>query len=117
METVQSHLRQALLSTTTRDMTEHSDQAQAAADLAMQQLDGVVGNDEDAMPSAFGEPKVERRFVDAAVNALSIAVTEAEKVALAADVDGMRARLVDFKTRVDFADAFLRASLGDDGVR
>jgi hypothetical protein len=29
----------------------------------------------------------------------------------------MRARLVDFKTRVDFADAFLRASLGDDGVR
>ncbi|HEX6508670.1 MAG TPA: hypothetical protein VF221_13660 [Chloroflexota bacterium] len=116
METVQSHLREALLAGNTRDMIERSDQAQAAAAVAKEQMDRLLGSGQAAVPSTFIEPKTEVRFLDASNRALSMALEEAEKVALGTDVDGMRARVIGFKTRTDFADAYLRATLGTEGT-
>lgn len=114
VEALQAHVRDALLSTATRDMVEHAGRAQVSAAAAKEGLDSVLAGQADGAANSMGEPRVEARFVHAANRSLSIAITEAEKVALGVDVDSMRARLIDFKSRADFADAYLRAALGID---
>jgi hypothetical protein len=115
VETLQSHLRDALPSTSTRDMVEHAGRAQVSAVAAKQELDSLVSGEDEDTSSSFGEPRIDSTYVDAANRSLSIAITEAEKLALGLDVDSMRARMIDFKTRADFADAYLRAAIGING--
>jgi hypothetical protein len=114
VEELQTRIRDALLSTTTRDMVERSGSAQVSAVAAQEELERILSGREGDDLSSFGEPRVDSHFVDLANRALSIAITEAEKVGLGVDVEGMRARLIPFKTRSDFADAYLRAAVGVD---
>jgi hypothetical protein len=114
VEELQTRIRDALLSTTTRDMVARSGSAQVSAVAAQEELERILKGQEGADLSSFGEPRVDSHFVDLANRSLSIAISEAEKVGLGVDVDGMRARLVPFKTRSDFADAYLRAAVGVD---
>jgi hypothetical protein len=114
VEALQTHVRDALLSTSTRDMVEHTGRAQVSAVAAKEELDRLLDGHDADDPSSFGEPRVESRFVDAANRSLGVAITEAEKLTLGVDVDSMRARLVDFKTLADFADAYLQAAVGVD---
>lgn len=111
VETLQTHIRDALLSTSTRDMVEHAGRAQVAAVAATEELANLLGGSQANDPNAFGEPRIDARFVRAASHSLSTAITEAEKVGLGADIDGMRARLIEFKTCTDFADAYLRSAV------
>ena len=112
VEGLQSHIRDALLATSTREMIEHAGRAHVSAAAAKEELDRLLGSGYSEDDSTFGEPRVDRRFVDAANHALSVVITEAEKVALGVDVESMRARLIDFKTRADYADAYLRVAVG-----
>ena len=114
LEALQSHIRDALLSTSTREMVEHNGRAQVSAVAAYEQIDTTLNGRRLEYASDFGEPRVDKRFVGAAQRALSEAISEAEKIALGTDVEGMRARVIDFKTRADFVDAYLRAALGTD---
>jgi hypothetical protein len=112
VEALQSHIGDSLLSTSTRDMIEHTGRAHVSALAAKDQLDRLLDRQYTEDESSFGEPRVDRRFVDAANRALSVVITEAEKVALGTDIESMRARLIDFKTRADYADAYLRVAVG-----
>lgn len=110
-----THVRDALLATSTRDMVEHNGRAQVSAVSAKEELDKLLGGQGNDDETPFGEPRVESRFVHAANRALSVAISEAEKIALGVDLESMRARVIDFKTRADYADAYLRAAVGIDG--
>jgi hypothetical protein len=112
VEALQSHIGDSLLSTSTRDMIEHTGRAHVSALAAKDQLDLLLDRHYTEDESSFGEPRVDRRFVDAANRALSVVITEAEKVALGTDIESMRARLIDFKTRADYANAYLRVAVG-----
>jgi hypothetical protein len=112
VEALQSHIGDALLSTSTRDMIEHTGRAHVSAVAAKEELDRLLGSRPTEDESSFGEPRVDPRFVEAANRALSTVITEAEKVALGIDIESMRARLIDFKTRADYADAYLRVAVG-----
>ena len=115
VEELQSHIRDALLATTTREMIEHSGRAHVSATAAKEELDRLLAPlYRDEHPS-FGDPHVDRRYVDAANRKLSVVITEAEKVALGVDVESMRTRLIDFKTCADYADAYLRVAVGMEG--
>ncbi len=115
VEELQSHIRDALLATTTRETIEHAGRAQVSAVAAKEELDRLLDPRYRDDETSFGEPRVDRRFVDAATRALSVVITEAEKVALGVDVESMRTRLIDFKTRADYADAYLRIGVGTEG--
>lgn len=115
VEELQSHIRDALLSTSTRDMIEHTGRAHVSAVAAKEELDRVLDDRYTEGESSFGEPRVDRRYVDAANRSLSVVITEAEKVALGTDAESMRARLIDFKSHADYADAYLRVATGMEG--
>jgi hypothetical protein len=114
VEELQTHIRDALLATTTRDMVERSGSAQVSAAAAQEELERLLKGQEGGDLNSFGEPRVDSHFVDLANRSLSIAIVEAERVGLGVDVDSMRAQLIPFKTRSDFADAYLRAAVGAD---
>jgi hypothetical protein len=114
VEELQTHIRDALLATTTRDMVERSGSAQVSAAAAQEELERLLKGQEGGDLNSFGEPRVDSHFVDLANRSLSIAIVEAERVGLGVDVDSMRAQLIPFKTRSDFADAYLRAAIGAD---
>ena len=114
IDSLQTHLRDALISTSTRDMVEHNGRAQVSAVAAKEVLDRLLSGRGVDGETAFGEPRIEARFVEAADRSLGRAITEAESLALGVDVDSMRARVVDFKTQADYADAYLRAAVGID---
>lgn len=109
MTDLQIHVRSALLGEDTRDMTTEADTAQAMADQLLNKLNDTLRN---PTKREFGEPRIERNFVQAAAYALNNAVTSAQGTGIATNVQEMRSRLVDFKTHVDFAEAYLRAALG-----
>jgi hypothetical protein len=95
-------------------MTTHSGQAQTLIDTLLQEVDDVL-----AAAGSEGEPTThtsrgERVLTQAARNALVDSMNGAEKVGLAENAQDMRERLLDFKTHVDFADAYLRAAAGLD---
>jgi hypothetical protein len=112
VETLQSHIRDALLSTSTRDMVDHAGRAHVSAAAAKEELDRVLDGRFTEAESSFGEPRVDRRYAEVANRVLSVLITEAEKIALGVDVESMRARLIDFKTRADYADVYLRVAVG-----
>src|SRR5947209_8007143 len=114
VEELQVHIRDALLATTTREMVEHAGRAHVSAAAAKEELDRLL----DPLyrdDTSFGEPKVDRTYVGAANRRLSVVITEAEKIALGVDTESMRARLVDFKSCADYADAYLRVAAGMEG--
>jgi hypothetical protein len=53
-----------------------------------------------------------KNLLKAAERALSLAWDKGEKVSLGTNVSEMRARLLDVKTYVDFANAYISAALG-----
>lgn len=115
VEELQSHIRAALLVNSTRELIEHSGRAHVAAAAAKEALDTLLNGRPREDDSSFGEPSVDHRYVEVANRALGIVVTEAEKVALGGDLESMRSRLIDFKTRADYADVYLRVAVGADG--
>jgi hypothetical protein len=112
MNDVQGHLRVAILSDTTRDMTARSGQAQTLIDTLLQEVDDALKVGSSGLESR--ERRGERVMTQAARDALVDSMNGAEKVGLAENAQDMRARLLDFKTHVDFADAYLRAAAGLD---
>lgn len=115
VEDLQSHIRDVLQATTTRETIEHAGRAHVSAAAAKEELDTLLDGRYRENESSFGEPRVDRRYVDAANRALTILVTEAETIALGVDVESMRARVIDFKTRADYADAYLRVAVHMEG--
>jgi hypothetical protein len=65
-----------------------------------------------SLETRTSDGRIERFFVQAAVDALQRAITRAQGALLGSDVLSVRSRLLEFKTQVDFADAFLRAAIG-----
>jgi hypothetical protein len=112
MQRIHAPLRQAILADSTREMTERGGQAQAAADELLRQLEQALQGKTSALEARSDEGKVERFFVQAATNALQRAMADAQRILLGTDASGVRAGLLDFKTQVDFADAYLRAAIG-----
>lgn len=109
MEALQGHLRAALLANNTRDAARHAEAVQAASAVAHRQL-------EDALAQAGGPLDGEGRkghsnLLRAAVRAMNDAIERGERVALGSNIDEMRSRLIDVKTEIDYADAYLRAAL------
>ena len=115
IESLQRHVSDAILASSTRDMVEHAGRAQVSAVAAKDSLDRLTGSRSGSDSDSFGEPRIDAAFVRAAGHSLGEAISEAEKVGLGSDIDGMRARLIAFKTCTDFADAYLRAAIGIDG--
>lgn len=109
-----THVRDALLATSTRDMVEHNGRAHTSAVSAKEQIDRILSREGDDGGTSFGEPRVESRFVEAANRQLSAAISEAEKIELGVDLESMRERVIDFKTRADYAGAYLRVAVGTD---
>ena len=115
IESLQRHVSDAIVSTSTRDMVEHAGRAQVSAVAAKDTLDRLSSTRARPDSDSFGEPRIDAAFVRAAGHSLGEAIVEAEKVELGTDIDGMRLRLIAFKTCADFADAYLRAAIGVDG--
>jgi hypothetical protein len=114
MDNIQGHLRMAILSDTTRDMTAHSGQAQTLVDTLLEEVDDVLKSGETNEDASSRSRRIERVMTQAARDTLVDSMNSAEKVGLGANVQEMRERLLDFKTHVDFADAYLRAATGLD---
>ncbi len=112
IETIQSSLTDAIMATATKDMIELTGKSQALTVAARDQLDSLLNGRQGSESSPFGEPKVDRRNVQTAMVRLSEAFDDAEKVPLGTDVDGMRFRLIMYKSRIDYADAYLQVALG-----
>ncbi|MBV9282436.1 MAG: hypothetical protein JOZ41_20345 [Chloroflexi bacterium] len=106
LDLIHRPLNAAILAESTRDVTAYLGRAQAASDQALLELNNALSR------SGSNIGRTERSLVQAAANALTQAFGGAEKVFLGANVSEMRQRLLDFKTQVDFADAYLRAALG-----
>jgi hypothetical protein len=103
MQSLQEHLRAALLANSTRDAIGHSSAAQqAAVEIAARLEEATSGQDESPEP-----------LLEAAQLALNHAIENGERVAIATNIDEMRARVIDLKTQADYADAYIRAWLAD----
>ena len=102
---MQEKIRASLLSDNIREMTTLADEAHAIAEDVKFDLDHLLNNSD-------GSEEGERRFAQAALDSLQSAILNAQKVALATNVNETRARVLEFKTRADYADAYLHAALG-----
>jgi hypothetical protein len=106
MDLVHQPLRNAILADSTRDMSLYLGQAQAAADETLNRLQGTVN------AGVAGLSDEDGALLRAAERALDLALDAAGKVALGNNVREMRDRLLEFKTQVDFAEAYVCAALG-----
>jgi hypothetical protein len=106
---LQQALRSATLADSTEEMGRHASDAMAIVDDVLQMLRPGGRETEDSRRDA-----ADPQLVRAAERALTQAWDRAEKVSLAGSVVDMRARVLDFKTFADFADAYLSASLGSE---
>lgn len=106
---VQNHLRDAILANDTRDISLHGGAAQTEADQLVQELREALGLRDAGVARAA---RVERQFVELAVQELSMAVSCGERMAAATDVTGMRDGLLQFKTHTDYAAAYIHYALG-----
>jgi hypothetical protein len=84
-------------------MTRQTSAAMAKIDAIIRSLTNLPGGDDQG---------IEPQLVQAAQRALTLAWTGSERVAIGSTVGEMREALVDCKTYVDFAEAYVRASLG-----
>jgi hypothetical protein len=101
VESLHEHLRAALLANTTRDAVGHAGAAQEAALVILRSLE----------KAGEGESRDRGRLLDNARLAMNTAIENSERIALATNIDEMRGRLLDVKTQIDYADAYLRAWL------
>ena len=109
---LQKHLRAALLANNTRDAIGHSGAVHESSAAVLRQIETALRSvDSDPEPA---DRQVDANLMRAAARSMSLAVENCERVALGSTVDEMRDRLVDVKTQIDYADAFLQASLGFD---
>jgi hypothetical protein len=104
LDVLERHLRAALLADDTRTISAETAAAQALTVEILDRLKTALARVDD------GDP--DHRFIQAAVNCLSDAWNNAEKVGLGASAAEMRARLIDFKTPADYAAAYLRMAIG-----
>ncbi len=107
IDVLEGHLRTAILAGDTRLISQEVATAQAITVEVLTHL-------KPALASA-GEGASERAFVQAAVDCLNHAWSNAEKVGLGTSASDMRARVLDVKTSVDYAAAYLRMALGHVG--
>jgi hypothetical protein len=107
LDVLERHLRNAILAGDTRVISQETAAAQAITVEILTRLKTAV--------DAAGEDDSERTFVRAGVDCLNHAWNNAEKVGLGTSAADMRARLLDFKTSVDYATAYLRMALGHVG--
>ena len=113
MDRIHAPLRQAILADSTPQMAEWGTQAQTALNQLLGLLEEALQSNIDSPETLTSEGQVERVLVQAAVSALQRAGTQAQRLFLGTDVSSVRAGLLDFKTQADFADAYLRAAIGD----
>jgi hypothetical protein len=107
---LQKHLRAALLANNTRDAIGHSGAVHESSAAVLRQIEEALHALESASES--DDRQVDANIIRAAERAMSLAVEDCERVALGTNVDEMRDRLINVKTQIDHADAYLRVSLG-----
>jgi hypothetical protein len=108
LDELERHTRAAILAGDTRTVSAEAAAAQAITVELLDRLKHVLASGD--------ERDVDRRFVEAAISCLAHAWNNVEKVGLGTNVNEMRARLLDFKTPVDYAIAYLRLSIGMEAV-
>ncbi len=105
MNDLQGELQAAILSDQIREMDRLAGEAHARAENLQRDLQVLLrettGGEED-----------ERRFAQAALDAMMHAIDAAQKTGLGDSVPALRERLLVFKTWADYADAYLHAALG-----
>jgi CO dehydrogenase/acetyl-CoA synthase delta subunit len=107
MADLEQTLRDGLLADSTRVMSEKATEAMAIVDGMLQALrDGASVGGGDRQDHST------ENLLKAAERALTFAWNRGEKVALGTSTEDMRARILDFKTYADFANAYVSAALG-----
>jgi hypothetical protein len=104
LDVLENHLRAALLADDTRTISAETAAAQAITVEVLDRLKAVV--------SAAGEDAPDHHYIQSAINCLTHAWSNAEKVGLGSSVREMRERVIDFKTPVDYASAYLQIEIG-----
>lgn len=104
MARLQEALRLGILGNDTRQMDLRSGEAHVIAENLKRDLHGTL--------SGTGTCTHDRPIVLAAANAIYMAILAAQKEALATNAEELRARLLDFKTYADHADAYFRILAG-----
>lgn len=102
-------VRSGILADTTSEMSTFAGEARTLADQMIQALDNALSATDSEDPI---DGSAERLYASATRAALDDAVNTGEMVDLGASAPEMRERLVDLKTNVDFAAAYLRVALG-----
>lgn len=102
----------AILSNDTRDITEKVNHIMARANDVRAGLERATA----AGGEGAGEPRVDQRFLEAALSSTSRFIVDATKVELGSNPEEMHQRLLILKTGIDHADAYLRAALGTETV-
>lgn len=103
IQRVQQAVTLGILADSTREIGGHTGEAMAQIDALIDSLNHLPDSDSEG---------VEPALVQAAQRALSLAWTNSERVALGSSVPEMRQALVECKTFVDYAEAYIAASLG-----
>ncbi len=103
IEGVQQSIRSGILADTTRDISGYAGQAMAQIDSLLFALKNLPAGDSNG---------VEPALVRAAQRSLDLAWARSQRVGLGNTVPEMREALVDCKTFVDYAEAYVAASLG-----
>ncbi|GAC1445256.1 MAG: hypothetical protein NVSMB52_05880 [Chloroflexota bacterium] len=108
----QQHLTTGILAEDTRSISTESSVAMAIVDGTISGLREELNHPDEG--ESTGDTRVNHQSVQAAVAALNRAWNSAEKVGLGANVHDMRGHLLDFKTHVDYAAAYLLISVGNE---
>jgi hypothetical protein len=103
IQRVQQGVTSGILADSTRDMSGYTGEAMAQIDALISSLNHLPGGDTQG---------VEPALIQAAQRALTLAWTNAERVGVGNTVPEMRRALVECKTYVDYAEAYVAASLG-----
>lgn len=105
-------LRDALVADNTRDITQHVTEAQAVIDEMIRALKAIVNTGRSLDEIENAAPRVDLRFLNAALASLNLAWNDVERVAVGSSAGEMRGLAADVKTCADAAIAYLRAALG-----
>jgi hypothetical protein len=103
IQSVQRAVRAGILADVTRDVSGYTSEAMAQIDALINSLSHLPPGDNQG---------VEPALIGAAQRALNLAWARSERVGLGSSVPEMREALVDCKTYVDYAEAYVAASLG-----
>lgn len=106
MVNVERAVRAGILAENTREMSGYGTEGMAMVDQMLHTLrEGLTAHDP-------GEPEVNRNLVEATIRALTLAWSASEKMATGTSVTEMRSALLDVKSYVDFAAAYIATALG-----